>query len=202
MARQAVNQKMRINLLRLLFLLLLPVLLFVPPRLGPGSMAHELLEAVGALLLIAGVLGRFWAILYVGGVKNAEVMQVGPYSMSRNPLYFCSTLAATGIGLMLGAITFAVLLGGPVGLVLHLTAQREAAFLRQQFGPAYDDYAARVPFFWPDPRLFRAPEEAVFRTGPLRRNLFDAAVFLSFIPLVELLDGFKTLHAFPALAVW
>lgn len=200
--RQAVNQKMRINILRLAFLALLPVLLLVQPRIPSGSAAHELIEAAGALILIAGVLGRFWAILYLGGVKNTAVMRDGPFSMTRNPLYFFSTVAAAGIGLMMGAVTFALLLGGVVGTILYLTARREAAFLRQEFGPAYDSYAARVPFFVPDPRLFSAREQAVFRTEPLRRNLFDASVFLSFIPLVELLDGLKAMIAIPGLSVW
>lgn len=142
--RQAVNQQMRINTLRLAFLVILPVVLFVPPRVPVTSLAHEVMEALGVLMLIAGVLGRFWSILYVGGVKNAEVMQDGPYSMTRNPLYASSTLAATGIGLMMGAVSFAVLLGRMVGVILYITARREAAFLRQEFGVAYDAYAARA----------------------------------------------------------
>lgn len=200
--RTAVNQRMRINVLRLTMILVLPFLLFLRPQMLPDSTGHELIEAMGVLTLIAGVLGRFWSILYLGGRKNTEVMQDGPFSMTRNPLYFFSTVAATGIGLMMGAVSFAVLLGGAVGTILYVTAGREAAFLRQEFGPTYDAYADRVPFFFPDPRLFRAAPEAVFRTGPLRKNLFDAFVFLSFIPLVELLDLFKEAYGIGGIGLW
>lgn len=200
--RQAVNQDIRINLLRLAMLLLLPVILLVRPHLQTSGIGHELLEAAGVLVLIAGVLGRFWSILYLGGRKNTEVMQDGPFSMTRNPLYFFSTMAAVGIGLMMGAVSFAVLLGGVVGVILYATARREAAFLRQEFGPTYDAYASRVPFFLPDPRRFRAAPEAVFRTEPLRKNLFDAFVFLAFIPLVELLDVFKDHFGWSGFTLW
>lgn len=198
----AVNQRIRINILRLAFVLILPVLLFVRPGMRVDGYGHELIEAAGVLLLVAGVLGRFWSILYVGGRKNLELMQDGPFSMTRNPLYFSSTIAATGIGLMLGAASFALLLGAAVGTILYLTARREAAFLAQEFGPAYAGYAERVPFFFPDPRLFRAAPEALFRTEPLRKNLFDAFVFLCFIPLVELVDVFKESHGFGNITLW
>ena len=200
--RQAVNQQMRVNILRLSFVLLLPVLLFVRPHMSVEGLGHEVIESVGILLVIAGVLGRFWSILYVGGVKNAEVMQDGPYSMTRNPLYFSSTVAAIGIGLMLGALSFALLLGGTVGLILYVTARRESAFLADHFGPDYARYADRVPFFLPDPRLFQTPARMSFQTHTLRRNLFDAMVFLSFIPLVELIDGFKQHFGIIGFTLW
>ncbi|MDO5643866.1 MAG: isoprenylcysteine carboxylmethyltransferase family protein [Paracoccus sp. (in: a-proteobacteria)] len=200
--RKAVNQGQRINILRLVMLIALPVILLVPPGFGSTGAAHELIETAGMLLLFTGVLGRLWSILYVGGIKNAELMTDGPFSMTRNPLYFFSTLAATGIGLMLGAFSFALLLGGVIGLVLWITAKRESAFLRQEFGPAYDAYAARVPFFFPDPRLFSAKASLTVRIAPLRRNLADALVFLAFIPFVELVDVLKTQLGWTGFQLW
>lgn len=200
--RAAVNQKIRINILRLSGLALLPAILVINPLLGLEGFGHEAIETLGTLLLLAGVLGRFWSILYVGGAKNRRVMQDGPYSMTRNPLYFFSTVAATGIGLMFGAVSLALLVGGTVGLILWITARREAAFLSQHFGAEYDAYAVRTPFFLPDPRLFRTGRTARFDTATLRRNLFDAFVFLSFIPIVELVDQLKLSLGWSLLALW
>ena len=186
-----VRQNIRVNILRAAMLAVLPLVVIVDPAFGDVILFHEGIESVGVLMLIAGVLGRFWATLYIGGVKNREVVQDGPYSTTRNPLYVASAIAATGIGLMVGSISIAVLVGGTVTAILYMTAQKESAFLEQEFGDAYRDYAARVPFFWPDVRLFRTESERVFRPAMLRNNLRDAFVFLAFIPLVELLDLLK-----------
>ena len=187
-----VNQKHRILVIRLVFLAALPLLLFVQPRIPIGTFGHEAIEAVGLMLLLVGVLGRLWSILYVGSVKNRDLMRSGPYSMTRNPLYFFSTIGMTGIGLMLGAVFFAVLLGGLTLAILHVTATREAAFLRATFGEAYAAYEREVPFFWPDPRLYKSTDSVTFSSRALRNTLFDALGFLMAIPVVELIDAFKT----------
>ena len=122
--------------------------------------------------------------------------------MTRNPLYFSSTVAVFGIGLMLGAVSFALLLACVLGSILYVTARREAAYLAQHFGYAYADYAARVPFFRPDLRLFRSRSEVTFAARNLRTNLADAMVFLSFIPLVELVDSFKGLFGWGGFTLW
>ncbi|MDG3039707.1 methyltransferase family protein [Roseicyclus marinus] len=187
-----VNQKRRILVLRLVFVAALPLILFVQPRIPIGTFQHEAIEAVGLGLLLIGVLGRLWSILYVGSVKNRELMRSGPYSMTRNPLYVFSTIGMTGIGLMLGAVFFAVLLGGLTFAILYVTASREAGFLRATFGDAYTDYAREVPFFWPDPRLYKSTDSVTFSSRALRNTLFDALGFLAAIPVVELIDAAKT----------
>jgi protein-S-isoprenylcysteine O-methyltransferase Ste14 len=184
-----VNQKRRILILRLVVLaVLLPLYVFIQPKFEEDSAPFELMMLLGVLVLIAGVLGRFWATLYIGGKKNQTVMQDGPYSMTRNPLYFFSTVAACGIGLMSGSVIITLVTVGLVGTVLWQTARREAAFLSAEFGESYAAYAARVPFFVPDPRLFQAAPETTFTTRALKTNLRDAAVFLLFIPLIAPLD--------------
>lgn len=200
--RAAVDQKTRITILRLSGLALLPAILPVNPALGLEGIGYEAVESLGLLLLLAGVLGRFWSILYVGGVENRRVVRDGPYSVTRNPLYFFSTVAATGIGLMFGAVSFALLIGGTVGLILWIAARREAAYLSQRFGAEYDAYAARTPFFLPDPRQFRAGRTARFDAATLRRNLFDTLVLLSFIPIVEMADQLKLSLGWSLIALW
>lgn len=189
--KRPVNQAMRINILRVTAVLLFAFILLVDPYFGYDSFTHELIEATGILFLLIGVLGRFWSILYVGSRKNEVVMQDGPYSVTRNPLYLFSTIAATGIGLMMGAVTFGLVVGASVGMILYVTARKEADFLEARFGAPYLDYARRVPFFFPNPRQFRSGESVTFSVATLRRNFFDALVFLSFIPIVEVLDRAK-----------
>jgi protein-S-isoprenylcysteine O-methyltransferase Ste14 len=162
----------------------------------------ELLEVAGLALVITAVLGRFWAILYIGGHKNHLVMQDGPYSICRHPLYLFSTLGVVGLGLMLGSLVLTALLGLLVLAILSATARKEEAFLRGRFGQAYDDYAARVPMILPGVALFRTPATLTVSIPHLRQNLMDALVFLSFIPMAELFEYLKDLSAVPTVPIW
>lgn len=196
------NQPLRIALLRWLFICLLPLMFIVEPAWADDGLLSEAFESLGALLVIGGVLGRFWSILYIGGRKNDMVMTIGPYSMCRHPLYFFSTMAVTGLGLLLGSLMLAVLFGGLTFLILMATARREEAFLRGTFGGTYDAYAARTPLIWPRPSLFHSPNDVVFSVRHLKVNTFDALVFLSFIPLAEAVDYLKEMYDLPMLMLY
>ncbi|PYE82468.1 methyltransferase family protein [Pseudoroseicyclus aestuarii] len=178
------NQKIRILALRLAFLGLLPLTLFTRPAISGG--AADLLETAGILAILLAVLGRFWAILYIGGRKNRTLLREGPYSICRHPLYLFSTIGATGFGLMLESVTLAAVMGGAAFVILSLTASREERFLRAAFA-GYADYAREVPRMLPALRLFHTPACLTVDTGTLAGNAADALVFVTLIPLAELL---------------
>lgn len=190
----AVNQAMRINILRLAFVASLPLIIFTRSAWSEG--VFEVMEIIGLALVIAAVLGRFWAILYIGGHKNRTVMQDGPYSVCRHPLYFFSTLGVIGFGCLLGSLVVTAVLGALTLAILAATARKEEAFLRGTFGSAYDDYAARVPMILPKPSLFRTSDTITVSVPHLRTNLMDALVFLLFVPLAELIEYAKDLRRF------
>lgn len=194
------NQRRRIAVLRLTGVAALPAILFVrTPWSGP---VFEVLEVVGVLLLIAAVLGRMWAILYIGGHKNGSVMQQGPYSVCRHPLYSFSMLGIAGFGLMLGSIVVTAAITALAFAIFALTARREEQYLRASFGAQWDGYAARVPALVPKPRLFATDDTITVRVAPLRGNLGDALVFLSAIPLAEALEGLKAAGMLPTFPIW
>lgn len=182
------NQKIRYWALRLAILALLPLIVMVRSAWAETAWAMALLQVLGTLLVVAAVLYRFWAILYIGGRKNREIVQEGPYSMCRHPLYFGTTLGALGLGLMLGSVVMAVLLAVLSLVVLSATAAREERFLRAEFAPHYDTYAARVPRILPRLALFRTAPEVVFGTYTLRTNAGDALAFLMLFPAVAGID--------------
>lgn len=195
-----VNQAIRVNILRLAFLMAVPLLIFT--HSAWPEPVFEVLEVLGLALIITAVLGRFWSILYIGGHKNQTVMQDGPYSVCRHPLYLFSTLGVLGLGLMLGSIVMTAFLGGMTFAILSATARKEEAFLRGQFGPAYDAYAATVPMILPRLSGFRTEGTVTISVPHLRQNLMDALVFLSFIPLAEALEFLNENHMLPGIAIW
>jgi protein-S-isoprenylcysteine O-methyltransferase Ste14 len=196
------NQRIRIWGLRLFFVLALPLILFSRSAWSEPEWVFDILEVSGIALVIAGVLGRFWAILYIGAMKNRTVMQEGPYSICRHPLYLFSTIGVTGFGLMLGSLVLTGFLGVSVFLILTATAKREELFLRATFGADYDAYAARVPRIWPRPSLFQTGPEISVSVKALRTNFADALVFLVLIPLAELMESVKEAGLVPTFILY
>ncbi len=196
------DQRIRITALRLYFLLAIPLIVFSKSAWSETHWLFELLEVAGVFLIISGVLGRFWAILYIGGQKNRSVVQDGPYSICRHPLYLFSTIGVLGFGLMLGSIVLTLFLAGSVFAILSMTAAREEQYLRATFGAEYDAYARRVPRILPRPSLFSGPEFVTFSVPTLSRNLSDALVFLALIPLAELAEGLHEMSGLPHFLIW
>ena len=140
------DQHLRIAILRGTFVLLLPLITFTSSAWDGQPLLAALLFLAGLFLVIAAVLGRFWAILYIGGRKNQMIMQDGPYSICRHPLYLSSTVGATGFGLMLGSVVLMAVIGGVTLLILSTTAAREETFLREKFARRIENFLPQVFF--------------------------------------------------------
>ena len=86
-------------MLRVLFVIFAALMLFSQSYWQPDTPVHEALELAGVALIGVAILGRTWSSLYIGGRKNSVLVQYGPYSLMRNPLYTFSFIGALGIGL-------------------------------------------------------------------------------------------------------
>ncbi|ESW64364.1 isoprenylcysteine carboxylmethyltransferase family protein [Mesorhizobium sp. M0761] len=190
-AAKAFDQHKRLLVIQVAAALAVMLLLFTKPFLVEGSDGHEYIEALGIGFVLVCFLGRLWSILYVGGRKNDELVTIGPFSMSRNPLYFFSTVGAAGVGLMYGSVLVAAALALVSYLVFRVTARKEAEFLFGKFGPAYSVYAERTPPFWPNPLLFHDQAERRFSTKALRRTFTDGLYFLALFPAIETIEQLR-----------
>jgi len=76
--------------------------------------------------------------------KTTEILETGPYRMTRNPMYMQMVLVCVGFAVLLGNIW--ILLLTPVcGLLLHyLAILPEEAYLERKFGNDYLDYKRKV----------------------------------------------------------
>jgi protein-S-isoprenylcysteine O-methyltransferase Ste14 len=195
-------RRQRINVLRLTALVFGILLLISRPILEAESGGRAAVDSLGILLIVSGILGRFWSIIYIGGRKSKIVLSEGPYSICRHPLYLFSTIATVGVGLTFGSILLAAALGLVVFFILHETARHEEIHLTSKFGVTYQDYARRVPMLIPEFGLWRNSAEIALETRALYVNFKDALVFASFIPLSRLVNWAReafSLGIFPVL---
>lgn len=153
---------------------------------------------LGMLLVAIGSLGRMWCSVYIAGYKDRVLITQGPYSMTRNPLYFFSTFGALGVGFCTETFTFPLLLLAVMVLYYPLVVRKEERRLREHFGSDFDDYAKRVPVFFP--KFSRFAEPATYTVNPIvyRRHMFSALWFVWIVGLIELLEGLKEMGWIPS----
>lgn len=160
---------------------------------------HETVEWVGIILICVCIVGRVWCTLYIGGRKIAELVQIGPYSMMRNPLYTMSFVGAAGIGAQTGSIVMAALFTFVAWAVFRTVVAKEEAFLLSRFGEPYADYLKRVPRFLPNVKLWKSPGWLEVRPDRVVLTFIDGLWFLAAIPLAEGLQWLQETGYVPVL---
>ncbi|MDP3895733.1 MAG: isoprenylcysteine carboxylmethyltransferase family protein [Mesorhizobium sp.] len=192
-------QRMRRLLLAALLVAVLAALLFVESVFPPETLMHEAIEMIGIVLIVIGIAGRLWSTLYIGGRKSASIVNTGPYSIMRNPLYLFSAIAAAGVGAQTGSVTVALLFGVGCAAAFHIVILREEKFLSATLGADYQAYLASVPRFLPDPRLYRDGAIDGFQSRLLLTTLLDGLIFLVAMPIFELIDAAQEAGSLPVL---
>jgi protein-S-isoprenylcysteine O-methyltransferase Ste14 len=107
---------------------------------------------VGALLVLAFIVWNGWALWLfrrhstglLPGQATSTMIEVGPYRLSRNPLYVGLLVLYVGIALLVPTVWGLLFWPLAVLLVDWGAIRPEERFLRRRFGRAYDDYASRV----------------------------------------------------------
>lgn len=174
-------------------------LAFVTRSMGGADALHEGIEAFGLGLIIVCIVGRAWCSLYIGGRKKTEIVDRGPYSISRNPLYVFSFMGAFGVGAQTGSVTLATIFLLLTVAVFYATVKREEAWLSGAFGWTYLDYCERTPRFGPDFSKWRDADSLEVRPQFFLTTLRDGLVFLLAVPLFESVEKLQDLGWLSAL---
>lgn len=111
---------------------------------------------VGAAITIAGLLFAVWARVHIGTnwsrsvtiKRGHELVTSGPYAVVRHPIYTGILIGFLGTAIATtqyrGILAFLL-----VFLSLWYKLRLEERWMREQFGPAYNDYARRTSALFP-----------------------------------------------------
>ncbi|MGH9740281.1 MAG: methyltransferase family protein [Candidatus Acidiferrales bacterium] len=102
---------------------------------------------LGGIIAAFGLLIRGWAAGHLQ--KDRELAISGPYAVTRNPLYLGSALLAAGFAIAGGSWADGALVIAYFAVFYYAVMRNEESDLRQRFGTAFEDYAVRVPLFFP-----------------------------------------------------
>ena len=151
------------------------------------------------LLIVICIIGRTWCSLYIGGRKDTELVTLGPYSISRNPLYFFSTIGAAGIGAQFGSVVLAVIAALISIAIFCLVIRQEEQLLSDLHGAPYDDYRQRVPFLVPRLSLWKDADVLEVRPPRIVMTFIDASLMLLAAPISEVIEYLQDYGVLPVL---
>ena len=102
---------------------------------------------LGAMVAAIGLIIRGAASGYLR--KYEELCTTGPYARTRNPLYFGSAILAAGFVVAGRSWWGGAMVGIYFALFYYEVMRNEESDLRARYGATFDEYAARVPLFFP-----------------------------------------------------
>jgi protein-S-isoprenylcysteine O-methyltransferase Ste14 len=144
---------------------------------------------VGAILVAFGSMGRLWCAVYIAGYKTHKLVTDGPYSISRNPLYFFSLIGGFGTGLATETMTIPLLVLLAFRLYYPFVIRSEEKKLREVHGEAFDAYCATVPQLFPKWKLLREPETYSVNPRVFRKHIASALWFVWILGICEVIEG-------------
>lgn len=170
---------------------------FSSPMIREGTPADLLADILGFGIFVCGGMFRLWSTLYVGGQKSRAVVNEGPYSICRNPLYIGTFLIAMSMAIYLKSITViaATLLMALAYAVLTIPA--EERFLAAKFGDAYRDYYERTPRFFPRLERFHSPETIQVNVRALRMEMRRLSYWILLPIVAEILAHMRAYPDWP-----
>lgn len=124
------------------------------PQLLPGIMGW----VIGVPLLVAGLFLWAWCVVYFIRARGTpvpfnpprELVTVGPYSRSRNPMLTGVFASMFGLGFLLHSVSM-VFIWMPLFVLASVILLKlaEEPQLERRFGDSYREYRRRVPMFIP-----------------------------------------------------
>lgn len=158
-----------------------------------SAMLGGALFFIGTVMVAIGVLGRVWCLSYIGGNKRNMVIQHGPYSLCRNPLYLFSLIGAIGIGLATKTFIFPLVIFIFFVVYYPFVIRKEEAELKLKFGAEFENYMKKIPSrIMPSFRNYAGLERTEINLNSFRKGISDLIFFI--IP-IGIFPFIETLHA-------
>jgi protein-S-isoprenylcysteine O-methyltransferase Ste14 len=159
----------------------------VPISFVLAAIVLYLAEPTGLSILLGlpvAIIGALFRALAAGVIqKDTALATSGVYALTRNPLYFGSSMLAAGFAIMSANEIAAALLIVPFGFIYPTVMLREEAHLARLFPDEYRAYKTKVPRFFPNPKM-RFPRSFSFAQYLSNREYNTALGFAGALALL------------------
>lgn len=139
--------------------------------------------SLGIVFIVTGEFLRIYSVSYIGAKSRtrghgtgSELIQDGPYALTRNPLYLANFLICMGFAFFSGQLWFLLVTAILFYVQYSYIIQFEEEVLQAKFSEAYEAYCDRVPRLFPHgiPNLekLKMPEDFFLSLKTEKRTLW------------------------------
>ncbi len=182
------------------FAVIILALLLISTHSWPEDSPLDLsLEYGGLLFIVIGAFGRVWTYAYICGRKTDELVVIGPYSITRNPLYLFSLILALGFGLASENILIFPLILLLFGLVYPATIIAEEKELAVRHGDSFLRYQQTIPRLLPRSLSLVQPDHYTIHLDQFGRVFVDSIAFVGLFIVIKIIEELHHAGILPSL---
>lgn len=163
------------------------------PGMGPTALS----VGIGAFFIVVGEVIRFWGVSYIGGISRTRtratgsLMDSGPFSLVRNPLYVGNFFLSLGLVIVSGVYFMVPIYIFFFAVQYHYIVNWEEWNLRAKMGEPYIAYCKEVPRWFPRLSGYRAGANDFKKALRSERNTIGAIIAVSAVLAVATQMGFQ-----------
>jgi len=189
----------RILLSRIFGVVVFLIVLFTAHSWEDRGVTDITMELAGLALIMVGTYGRIWSSIYLCGRKKRELVVVGPFSLTRNPLYLFNLIGALGLGFASENLLVFALITIAFALYYPLVIKAEERELEKKYGDTYRNYKATVPRLFPRTLSLQEPEKYEVYSRMVRKVIMEAMWFVWLFILFEVIESLHESGILPVL---
>ena len=179
----------RAKVSKIFAMVLIVLILFSGSVWEDRKLISEVFFALGALLVGIATVGRLWCSLYISGYKNNSLITSGPYSLSRNPLYFFSLIGSIGVGLATETLVVPLIILAAFSLYYPYVIREEERHLKNIHGDSFGEYCKEIPRFFPTFSHFTEPDSYIVKPKIFRKRVLNSLWFVWILGILEFIEA-------------
>jgi len=189
--------KNRIWCTQIIVVLLLLLLLFTSHSWQEHTFFDMIIQWLGFIMVVITTLGRIWCFVYISGYKDDRLVQYGPYSLVRNPLYVFSFIGTIGLGFASENLLVLALMVILFSVFYPSVIDEEESSLMALYGKSFEAYRDKTPRWIPDFKHFTESEEYTVKPRIFVKAMLESMWFLLFFMILQVIENFHHMGILP-----